>query len=78
MQRYLVQTVCSQCGQKHHLWVALDTERQERTDTNVDDAFRGRVLPPELSDLLNRRFQCPNTARFYSVETAQQLFLKAA
>jgi hypothetical protein len=78
MPRYLVQVVCSQCAQRHPVWVSLDSERALRTDTNVDIAFLGRALPQEISELIERRFQCPNTARFYVVRDATQMYLEGA
>jgi hypothetical protein len=75
MPQYTPFVFCNECGIPHAAPIQINLAEQIAPEQSIANVYDGRELPPQLLNLTNNMFQCPNTRKMYVQKDNNQVFL---
>ena len=75
MGAYDVYVLCDECFEVHRVAAGITLEDGPEHKQSVEEAYAGKLLPPEIEALIKDDFQCPNTGKPVMEKDVGRFFL---
>ena len=75
MATYEVHLFCDECGETHPCPTTISLDDGPADKASIGDTYRGRDLPPDITEMLSNPIYCPTTARRTFQADNDQVFL---
>ena len=75
MTTYEVHLFCDECGETHTFPITVSLLDGPAEKASIGDTYRGRDLPPEITEMKANSFYCPTNARRTFQADNDQVFL---
>ena len=77
MASYTVYVFCDECQIRHITPLSINLDEPDFYGKSIGDVYDGQDVAPAILSLLNDKFRCPETGRFFSQLDNSQVFLVA-
>jgi hypothetical protein len=75
MARYRVHVFCPECCREHPMPINMTLDDGPAEKQNINDAYRGKAMPPGLTTLSNNTMTCPETGKDFVQGNNDDIFL---